>query len=158
MRVLKPETAFLVSDILSDNAARYAGLWRAKSATPEPPDAAAKTGTTTNYRDNWTIGYTRYLVAGVWAGNSDGHPMRSTSGVTGATPIWHDFMEMIFRDPTLLASLEAPSEEAAWQFSPPPTVVQRPDCPPGVTCHGGGEYFTQAWCKPRGALVCWPIV
>lgn len=150
VQVLKPETAFLISDILSDNAARTPAFGEQSPLRLSRP-AAAKTGTTTDYRDNWTIGYTRYLVAGVWAGNSDGHPMRSTSGVTGAAPIWHDFMEMILREPTLLASLAAPSEEAAWQFSPPPTVVQRPDCPPGVTCRDGGEYFSQAWVQATGS-------
>lgn len=149
-RVLKPETAFLVSDILSDNAARTPAFGDQSPLRLSRP-AAAKTGTTTDYRDNWTIGYTRYLVAGVWAGNSDGHPMRATSGVTGAAPIWHDFMETVLREPTLLASLDAPSAETDWQFTPPPTVVQRPDCPPSLTCRTNGEYFTQAWVQATGS-------
>lgn len=150
VRALKPETAFLVSDMLSDNTARMPAFGEQSPLRLSRP-AAAKTGTTTDYRDNWTIGYTRYLVAGVWAGNSDGRPMRSTSGVTGAAPIWHDFMEMVLREPTLLAILEAPDEAAGWQFTPPPTVVQRTECPPGVTCRSGGEYFTQAWIQATGS-------
>ena len=55
--------------------------------------AAAKTGTTTDFRDNWTLGYTPHLAVGVWVGNADNEPMVRTSGVTGAAPIWHDFME-----------------------------------------------------------------
>jgi penicillin-binding protein 1C len=148
--VLKPETAFLISDILSDNIARAPAFGEQSPLRLSRP-AAAKTGTTTDYRDNWTVGYTRYLVAGVWAGNSDGRPMRSTSGVTGAAPIWHDFMELVLSDPAMLATLAAPSDEAAWQFVPPVTVAQRPDCPPGVRCRNGGEYFTEAWVQATGS-------
>src|SRR5262249_2677797 len=54
--------------------------------------AAVKTGTTTDYRDNWTLGYTPDLVAGVWVGNANDAPMGNLSGVSGAGPIWHDFM------------------------------------------------------------------
>jgi membrane carboxypeptidase/penicillin-binding protein PbpC len=57
--------------------------------------AAVKTGTTTDWRDNWTVGYAPSLVVGVWAGNADNSPMRHVSGVTGAAPIWHDFMEEV---------------------------------------------------------------
>jgi penicillin-binding protein 1C len=149
-RVLKAETAFLISDILSDNVARAPAFGEQSPLRLSRP-AAAKTGTTTDYRDNWTVGYTRYLVAGVWAGNSDGRPMRSTSGIIGAAPIWHDFMEMVLSDSAMLTTLEAPSDEVAWQFVPPATVAQRPDCPPGVRCRDGGEYFTAAWVQATGS-------
>jgi len=149
---LKPETAFLISDILSDNTARSPAFGEQSPLRLSRP-AAVKTGTTNDYRDNWTVGYTRYLVAGVWAGNSDGHPMRNTSGVTGATPIWHDFMEMVLGDPTLLATLEIPTDETAWQFTPPAGIEQRAECPPGITCRAGGEYFTTAWIQSNAADV-----
>jgi membrane carboxypeptidase/penicillin-binding protein PbpC len=54
--------------------------------------AAAKTGTTNDFKDNWTVGYTTDFVMGVWAGNDDGSPMIDVSGITGAAPIWHDSM------------------------------------------------------------------
>jgi membrane carboxypeptidase/penicillin-binding protein PbpC len=54
--------------------------------------AAAKTGTTSDFRDNWTVGYTTDYVMGVWAGNDDNSPMINVSGITGAAPIWHDSM------------------------------------------------------------------
>src|SRR6185312_5863539 len=54
--------------------------------------AAAKTGTTQDFKDNWTVGYTTDYVMGVWAGNNDGSPMINVSGVDGAAPIWHDAM------------------------------------------------------------------
>ena len=111
--------------------------------------AAAKTGTTDDFRDNWTVGFTRYLVAGVWAGNTDGRPMKNVSGVAGAAPIWHDFMEGVLADKGLLEMLQAPEDPDAWQFVPPPDVKRLPDCPPGVTCRAGGEFFSaNGWRLP----------
>ncbi len=106
-------------------------MWRASPAFGEnnllrlSRPAAAKTGTTTDFRDNWTMGYTRHLVAGVWAGNSDGRPMIDASGVTGAAPIWNAFMEAVLADAELMASLGMPQDEAAWEFSKPDSVVQK---------------------------------
>ncbi len=91
-RAVTPAAAFQVTDILSDNAARTP-MFGAASPLKLSRPAAAKTGTTDDYRDNWTAGYTRYLVTGVWAGNTDGRPMKKVSGIAGAAPIWHDFME-----------------------------------------------------------------
>jgi penicillin-binding protein 1A len=54
--------------------------------------SAVKTGTSQNFADNWTIGYTTDYVMGVWAGNNDNSPMRNVIGVTGAGPIWHEGM------------------------------------------------------------------
>ena len=147
--VLTPEAAFLVTDILSDNDARAAMFGNVGQLRLSRP-AAVKTGTTTDFRDNWTIGYTRFLVAGVWAGNSDGRPMRNISGITGAAPIWHDFMQAMLDDPAMMAVLGAPNDPAAWDFSPPTEVVQLPDCPPGVRCRNGGEFFTLEWLDNAG--------
>jgi len=149
-QVIDPAAAFLVTDILSDNQARTPAFG-AESPLKLTQPAAAKTGTTSDFRDNWTLGYTRYLVAGVWAGNSDGHPMRNVSGITGAAPIWHAFMQAVLADPTLLTMLGAPADPAAWQFNAPAGVEQRPDCAPGVSCRKGGEYFTPNWLQAAGA-------
>ncbi len=91
--VLKPEHAFLISSILSDNQARVASFG-ANSVLELPFPAAVKTGTTNDFRDNWTIGYTPDLVVGVWVGNPDYTPMVNTTGLTGAAPIWSTFMQM----------------------------------------------------------------
>lgn len=149
LQAISPAAAFQVSDILSDNAAR-APMFGANSPLKLSRPAAAKTGTTDDWRDNWTLGYTRFLVAGVWAGNADGRPMKKVSGVAGAGPIWHDFMEGVLADPALLASLAAPADPAAWAFTPPPDVEQRDDCPPGLACRDGGEYFSRAWLDAAG--------
>ncbi len=96
-QVLDPRAAYLITNILSDNKAR-AGAFGENSALRLSRPAAAKTGTTTDFRDNWTIGYTSDFVVGVWAGNVDNQPMRHVSGVTGAAPIWHDVMEGLHKN------------------------------------------------------------
>ncbi len=90
--VLDPRVAYLITSILSDNKAR-APAFSEYSVLRLTRPAAAKTGTTTDWRDNWTLGYTPDLVTGVWVGNADNQPMEHVSGVTGAGPIWHDFMQ-----------------------------------------------------------------
>jgi penicillin-binding protein 1C len=90
-RVLSAQHAYLLADILADPDARIPGFG---GVTPFdlPFAAAVKSGTTTGYRDNWTIGYTPTLAMGVWVGNADGSPMVDVSGVEGAGPIWHEAM------------------------------------------------------------------
>lgn len=92
VEIVKPQYAYLLSNILSDNAARTPAFGP-NSALKLSRPAAVKTGTTNDYRDNWTIGYTPDLITGVWVGNADNTPMEHISGVTGAGPIWHNFME-----------------------------------------------------------------
>ncbi|MDD5623602.1 MAG: penicillin-binding protein 1C [Candidatus Peribacteraceae bacterium] len=90
-QILDPKVAWLVTDILSDATARLPEFGETNALTFDFP-AAAKTGTTRNSRDNWTLGYTPDVLVGVWVGNADNSPMRDTSGVTGAGPIFHDAM------------------------------------------------------------------
>ena len=142
--VISPDTAFLVTDILSDNSARTP-MFGANSPLNLSRPAAVKTGTTNDLRDNWTVGYTRFLVTGVWAGNSDGHPMHDATGVSGAAPIWQAYMEAVLADPSLLAGLDARADPAAWQFLRPAGVDLLSQCPPNLACRQGGEYFTHAW-------------
>ncbi len=89
--VLSAQHAYVLTDILSDPDARIPGFG---GVTPFdlPFSAAVKSGTTTGFRDNWTVGYTPDLAIGVWVGNADGSPMTDVSGVEGAGPIWHDAM------------------------------------------------------------------
>ncbi|MGC8780205.1 MAG: transglycosylase domain-containing protein [Anaerolineae bacterium] len=94
---LDPRVAYLITDILSDDVARRPAFGAGSPLEIGRP-AAVKTGTTTDWRDNWTIGYTPDLVVGVWVGNADNTPMHGVSGVTGAAPIWHDFMRAILRN------------------------------------------------------------
>lgn len=91
-QVIRPEHAYLISSILSDNNAR-SWMFGNNSMLNLSFTVAAKTGTTNDFRDNWTLGYTPDLVTGVWIGNADYTPMVNTTGLTGAAPIWSQFME-----------------------------------------------------------------
>ncbi len=126
-RVIDERVAWLISDILSDDAARETGFGRNSVLNIGRP-AAVKTGTTTNFHDNWTVGYTPGLVVGVWAGNADYKAMRKINGLTGAAPIWAEFMR---------SALTGQPEHS---FSRPPGLSQveicalsgllpSPDCP-----------------------------
>jgi penicillin-binding protein 1C len=81
-----------VADMLSDNAARAASFGLGSWLTFDFP-VACKTGTSSDYRDNWTIGYTPEFTVAVWVGNPDGTPMRDITGVTGAAPVMHGLVE-----------------------------------------------------------------
>jgi penicillin-binding protein 1C len=90
-QVINPDHAFLMSSILSDNSAR-APVFGPNSIVNLPFQVAVKTGTSNDSRDNWTLGYTSDLAVGVWVGNADYTPMENTTGITGAGPIWAEFM------------------------------------------------------------------
>jgi len=90
-RLVDSRTAFWITDILSDAAAReYA--FGSGGSLDFPFPVAVKTGTSQAYRDNWTIGYTRDVTVGVWVGNFDRTELRGSSGVTGAAPIFNAVM------------------------------------------------------------------
>ncbi len=114
-RVLDERLAYLMTDILSDPKARIPGF-TTNSALDIGRPAAAKTGTTTDYRDNWVLGYTPNLVVGVWVGNADNTPMVEATGVTGAGPIWNQFIRRVLRGQPELS------------FQQPPGLVRREVC------------------------------
>jgi penicillin-binding protein 1C len=86
-----PKTWLLIDDMLADPHARAASFG-VHSVLEMPFWAAVKTGTSSDYRDTWTVGFTRDYTVGVWAGNFDGSAMRGVSGVTGAGPLWNRIM------------------------------------------------------------------
>lgn len=126
-RVLDERVAFLISDILSDNQARGA-TFGFNSVLQIGRPAAVKTGTTTDYRDNWTMGYTPDLVAGVWVGNANGSPMVLLSGVAGAGPIWHDFMRAALAGKPE-SDFRVPPGLVRATVCVPSGLVPTPDCP-----------------------------
>jgi membrane peptidoglycan carboxypeptidase len=103
-RVISKQVAYMMTNVLSDNSSRtfefgkcsalylYSNTqlqcYQGNPGTIRP--AAVKTGTSQNFDDNWTVGYTTDYVLGVWAGNNDNSPMINVTGVDGAGPIWHD--------------------------------------------------------------------
>ncbi len=93
-KVLETQTARQITDMLSDNSARQYIFGAQNKLNLGNRPVAAKTGTTNDYRDAWTIGYTAQLAAGVWVGNSDNSTMkRGAAGGVVAAPIWHSFMQ-----------------------------------------------------------------
>lgn len=101
-QAISPQIAYLITSILSDEPARAyefhqdhdLSMWDWTLPDGTHPDVAAKTGTTDNFKDNWTIGYTPDIVVGVWAGNANGVPATGNSiGLTGAAPLWHSVIE-----------------------------------------------------------------
>ncbi len=95
-RILDPAVAFIISHILLDNQARLIEFGGNSPLRIGNFPVSVKTGTTNDFRDNWTIGYTPSYVVAVWVGNNDNTPMRGiVSGITGAAPIWHKIMEKL---------------------------------------------------------------
>ena len=98
-RALSPQIAYLLTDILADNNARTPTFGSRSQLVIPNHTVAVKTGTTNNLKDNWTIGYTPSLLTVVWVGNNDNSPMSYVaSGVTGASPIWHNIMAELLKD------------------------------------------------------------
>jgi penicillin-binding protein 1A len=135
-RVLSKEAAFMITSVLSDNQSRIFEFGKCSSLLIYPNTenqcyagnsgpirpSAAKTGTSNDFRDNWTMGYTTDYTVGVWAGNNDNSPMVDVTGVDGAGPIWHDTM--------LMAEAGHPIRDFP---GPPPTVYRKTVAYPGQT-------------------------
>ena len=96
--VFDERVAYVLTDILSDPVARKPAFG---NAFHFPFRCAVKTGTTNDYRDNWTVGYTTMYTVGVWVGNFNGTPMRGVSGITGAGQIFSDIMMLLHRNNAL---------------------------------------------------------
>jgi membrane peptidoglycan carboxypeptidase len=147
-----------MSSILSDKASRYHEFGAGNPLELDRP-AAAKTGTTDSFKDNWTVGYTPYLTVGVWAGNSDNSKMNNVIGITGAGPIWHDVMEYVsnyYHYPTddfikpadvqpgtvsaYTGLLPHPGEPTVtdWFIDGTMPTIQGPYTPPPARCKGDG--------------------
>lgn len=137
-QALDPRIAYMLTNIMSDNPARLPEFPLNGPLQLDRP-AAAKTGTTNDFRDNWTIGYTPQLVAAVWVGNNDHTPMQNVDGITGAAPIWHDYME---------GALEG---QPAIAFTQPPGVSLAQTCAGGQSTQ---EVFMGAAPPPQ---ICLPI-
>lgn len=112
-KVIESDVSFLISSILSDNVTRAEEFGNALTISRP---AAVKTGTTDNYKDAWTVGYTPSLAVGVWVGNNDGKPMDQIAGSLGAAPIWRLLMERFLQG--------TPVEK----FVPPNSVMSESIC------------------------------
>jgi len=167
-RVTSERTAFWITDILSDAEARAFAFGRGGSLE-FPFAVAAKTGTSQSYFDNWVVGYARDVTVGVWVGNFDRTPLRGSSGITGAGPIFHAVM---------LAAVErargsVPIGDPTLIRHPTPDVGRREICAlsgmeAGAACPTratewlpiDGEHETCTWhhMTDRGLVTAWPEV
>ncbi|MCB8947607.1 MAG: transglycosylase domain-containing protein [Ardenticatenaceae bacterium] len=138
VNALDARIAYIITDILDDDQARVAAMGY-NNALDLPFPAAAKTGTTNDFRDNWTLGYTPGVVVGIWSGNSDGHPMVDSSGLRGAAPLWNTIMQTIYGDPAMMQSLWVNGRPPATGFIQPQGIELRPVCRPSGT---GGSSCT----------------
>lgn len=125
-QVISPEAAYLITSILSDNAARAEEFGGALTINRT---AAVKTGTTDDFKDALTLGYTPSFVVGVWVGNNDDKPMDSVAGSLGAAPIWREVMEHYL--------IDTPNET----FPMPSDIVTEEVCPYGPYTAEYMEYF-----------------
>ncbi len=154
---VQPQIAFLIQNILSDNEARTPafGANSALNVSGYAGRIAAKTGTSNDNRDLWTMGFSSSAVVGVWIGRVDNNPTVNTSGLAAA-PIWNA---------TMLAALQGTNPEP---FNPPQGIVQQQICAdtgtqydPNVPCTVvRTEYFVQSELPPpasQGFLVTVPV-
>ncbi|WP_026104200.1 penicillin-binding protein 1C [Anabaena sp. PCC 7108] len=111
----KKPTWQLIIDILSDRYAR-ATAFGVDSVLNLPFPTAVKTGTSSNYRDTWTVGFSTDYTVATWVGNFNGEPMRQVSGVTGAAPLWNRIM------------LHLHEHQSPPDFPHPEAMVQLPIC------------------------------
>jgi penicillin-binding protein 1C len=165
-RVLTPRTAFWIADILSDSDAR-SYIFGQGGSLDFPFPVAAKTGTSQSYFDNWVVGFTREVTVGVWVGNFDRTPLRGSSGVTGAGPVFHAVM---------LAAVERtagslPIGRSASLTTPPPDVRRAELCATsGLPATGACPTRVSEWlpteaaehpctwhhATDRGLITVWP--
>lgn len=130
-RIFSPQVSYIISHILSDKDARIPSFgFYSPLSLPFP--AAAKTGTSKDYRDNWTVGFTPDYTVGVWVGNFDGKPMHHVSGIAGCGPLFRDIMLVLY-------------ERKPWPaFQVPENIITQNVCSlsgklPGTFCEGAIE-------------------
>ena len=119
--------AYIVSDILSDSAARALTFGLAGPLATRYT-ASVKTGTSKDMRDNWALGFTARYTVGVWVGNFSGAPMHDVSGVSGAAPVWREVMDFLHEGDVPRAAI------------PPAGLVRQ-----RVTYEGGIEPDREEW-------------
>jgi 1A family penicillin-binding protein len=150
-KVIPEGIAFIISNILADNGARLLEFGDNSQLKIQGQSVSVKTGTTNDYKDNWTIGYTPSYLVAAWVGNDDNTAMSGlVSGITGAAPIWNDVMSHVLKDKTPEPILQ------------PPSVIQKNVCsdtgllppPPGSgpSCPTRLEYFVKGSEPTKGQV------
>lgn len=139
-KVLPSGVAFIISNMLQDNGARLEAFGPSSELRIGNKPVSVKTGTTNDYRDNWTIGYTPDFLVATWVGNNDHTPMSGIiSGVTGAAPIWHKIMDHLLEGKTITLNRQ-PSSVVERFICMPSGLIPPPEGTPG-RCPTRKEYF-----------------
>jgi penicillin-binding protein 1C len=128
----------LIADMLADPHAR-AKSFGVGSVLQLPFPSAVKTGTSSDFRDTWTVGFTRDYTVGAWVGNFDGSPMRGVSGVTGAGPLWNRIMLHLYDRKDDPPPFPAPRGFVRKAICATTGRTPLPECPAVV----------QEWVRPR---------
>ena len=115
-QIFSPQVAYILTHILADDDARIPSFGY-NSPLNLPFPCAAKTGTSKDFRDNWTVGYTPRYTVGVWVGNFDGKPMHKVSGITGCGPLFRDILLLLEK------------KDLGKQFKTPDKLVRKRICP-----------------------------
>lgn len=128
--------AKIIAKILSDSFRREHSFGR-NSYLDFPFWFASKTGTSTNFRDNWVVGFNERFTVGVWAGNFDQSSMYNVSGVSGAGPIYHDIVKQVYayfsREPMMTMPL---AQSESLEICPLSGMLKSKNCP-----HSFHEHF-----------------
>lgn len=124
---LDPRLSYMITDILSDNKARASAFGLTSPLKTSFP-SAAKTGTTDDNRDSWTMGYTPNLTVGVWVGNSNNDEMGKVTGAIGAAVIWHNMMEKFYSTPDFVALLRDANGKIQRDFVQPDGLIKTYAC------------------------------
>jgi membrane peptidoglycan carboxypeptidase len=144
---LSPQVSFIMADMLSNDRNRTLSFGASSDLVIPGHRVAAKTGTTNDFRDNLTVGFTPNLAVAVWVGNADHTPMLHVSGIVGAAPIFHSFMtQALSGQPdswfAVPEGLRAVNLNGYTAYLLPGTEqvaqAQRPPPPPACTKHCGG--------------------
>jgi membrane carboxypeptidase/penicillin-binding protein len=137
-QVISPLAAYWLTDIMADNVARLPAFGHYARLTVGKHKVAVKTGTSNNFRDNWTIGFSPDYLTAVWVGNNDGSFMNKNlvSGITGAAPIWNDMMTELLAN-TDPKDFQVPTGLIAVKVCATNGLLTCPNCPMEKT-----EYFT----------------
>jgi len=140
-RIFSPQVAYIITHILSDRDARIPSFgYHTPLAFSFP--VAAKTGTSKDFRDNWTVGYSSAYTVGVWVGNFDGEPMHNVSGITGCGPLFKDIMVLLHQN------------DVGREFLKPSGITTAAVCPlsgktPTAFCPGAVEEVFIEGTEPR---------
>lgn len=137
-RVMDRAPAYMIAHIMQDNRARTP-VFGARSELVVPNQiVSAKTGTTNDMKDNWTVGFTPEFLTITWVGNNDGSPMNQlASGITGAAPIWNDIMSLVLA-----------GRDAVWQERPQDVISAQ-------VCETGFPPQKDQSCAMRGEEIYW---